>query len=141
MFVLVLRDDLVHANGTQDAMAVDTRAHLLSPPDKPAASLQSGADFRNVFARSFGEDAPAFTILQNCYRTMGAQGRLLVIECGLPQTPPTPSIFIEVMRRMVSAGRERTVRDYTALLNPAAFAVTTIRPTPALTSLSTGVPV
>jgi hypothetical protein len=66
-------------------MAVDTRAHLLSPPDKPAASLQSGADFRNVFASSFGDDAPALTILQNCRRAMGVQCRLLMLECGLPR--------------------------------------------------------
>jgi hypothetical protein len=60
---------------------------------------------------------------------MGAQGRLLVIECVLPPDPIlTPSTFIDVMRRVVSGGRERTVGDYTALLNPAGFAVTTISP-------------
>jgi hypothetical protein len=42
---------------------------------------------------------------------------------------------------VVSGGRERIMGDYTALLNPAGFAVTTIKPTPALAGLSMGVPV
>jgi hypothetical protein len=68
-----------------------------------SASLQSGADFRNVFASSFGDDAPALTMLQHCRRAMGAQGRLLVIECVLPADPTlTPSTCIDVMRRVVS---------------------------------------
>ncbi len=70
------------------------------------------------------DDERATTILKNCREAMEAGGpstRLLIIEAIAPDRITCPSLAVELDLAMLvlTGGRERTVQEYTALLNAA----------------------
>ena len=66
-------------------------------------------------------DAQCVTILSNIARAMAANGRLLVIEAVMPESPEAhPAKFMDVnMLAMTEGGCERTGKEYAALFRKA----------------------
>lgn len=92
------------------------------------------------------EDDRATAILRNCRRTMAqataVTTRLLVVEKVIPSgNAPFPGKLTDITMLLVTGGRERTAREYEALLNNAGFAVTRIVPTASPASVIEAVPV
>jgi hypothetical protein len=62
-------------------------------------------------------DEHAATIVANCRRAMGRDGRLLLIEWLVPEgDTPHPSKLIDLSMLLVYGGQERTEREYGSLL-------------------------
>jgi ubiquinone/menaquinone biosynthesis C-methylase UbiE len=72
------------------------------------------------------DDAAASAILRRCAEAAGSTGRVLVIESA---AAGDPAAFAEMNLRMLvlTAGRERTIDDYSALAASAGLRVTTVQ--------------
>jgi hypothetical protein len=90
------------------------------------------------------DDDRAVTILRNCHRAMGADGRLLIVE-GV--YPPRVEQSLEswgaaandVNMLVCTGGRQRSEAEFRTLFEAAGFRLTTIVPTPARVSVVEGV--
>ena len=92
------------------------------------------------------EDDRATVILRNCRRamahTLAAGAKLLVVEKVIPPgNAPFPGKLTDITMLLVTGGRERTAKEYEALLNEAGFALTRIVPTSSPASVIEAVPV
>ncbi len=87
------------------------------------------------------DDDRAITILKNCRRAMTKDGRLLLVETVVPTTTSMHfSKILDLNMLAMSAGRERTKREFCALLGAAGFRLTRILPTMAPQSLIEAAP-
>jgi DNA-binding transcriptional ArsR family regulator/precorrin-6B methylase 2 len=85
------------------------------------------------------DDATARRILDNCRSVMQEAARLLVVEMVVPEPgEPAAEAFARLVRQTdlemlaVVGGRERTAREYRALLEESGFALAGITPLPSL---------
>jgi hypothetical protein len=68
------------------------------------------------------DDESATSILGNCRRAMAPNGRVLVVECVVPNgTEASFSKLLDLNMLVMTGGRERTVSEYVALLAQAGF--------------------
>lgn len=72
----------------------------------------------------------AHTILSNCRSAMRPHGKVLIVECIVPETDdPSFSKLLDLNMMVMTGGRERTEREFRELLEDAGLAVTKIIPT------------
>ena len=82
------------------------------------------------------------TILDNCRRAMGPNGRLLLVEMVLPAgDTPHPGKMLDMVMLVLPGGQERTEAEYEALLSKAGFRLTRVVPTASAVSIVEAVPV
>jgi len=91
------------------------------------------------------EDDRATALLRNCRRAMlhtPTHGtKMLVVEKVIPPgNAPFPGKLTDITMLVVTGGRERTAREYEALLSDAGFALTRIVPTASPASVIEAVP-
>lgn len=82
-------------------------------------------------------DDQSVTILKNIAEVMDPNGRVLVVETVMPETPePHPAKFMDVnMLAMTEGGCERTEKEYAELLGKAGLKLKAVHPTPSPTSI------
>jgi cyclopropane fatty-acyl-phospholipid synthase-like methyltransferase len=85
------------------------------------------------------DDARSRQLLQNCYDTMTANSRLLIIQQVLPDDTADARLYDGAMSDLnmliFLPGCERTLAQYRALLSAAGLAITSVVPTRALMSI------
>jgi SAM-dependent methyltransferase len=85
------------------------------------------------------DDAKARTILQNVYRAMGKDGRLLLVESVLPPgNAPSFAKLLDLTMLVIPGGQERTEEEYRKLYEDAGFRLCRIVPTKAEVSVIEG---
>jgi predicted O-methyltransferase YrrM len=73
------------------------------------------------------EDEQAIKLLENCHRTMNAQGKLLVIEQVVPSgNEPSLSKLLDITMMVETGGHERTEAEFRSLFTSAGFELTKI---------------
>jgi hypothetical protein len=81
------------------------------------------------------------TILTNCRRAMGANGRLLIVEMVIrPGDEPDLGKLLDLVMLVVPGGQERTEEEYRALLEKAGFRLSRVVPTASPVSVIEAVP-
>ena len=81
------------------------------------------------------------TILGNCRRAMRPDARLLIVELVLPgNDQPHPGKMLDLMMLVGPGGQERTVPEYSALLEKSGFRLTKVVPTSTPASVVEAVP-
>ena len=69
-------------------------------------------------------------ILRNCRKAMATNGRLLIVDTIVPETSCASfSKLLDINMMAMTSGRERTIREFRALLDTADFKVNRIIPT------------
>jgi len=91
------------------------------------------------------DDRRARSILENCRRVMGPQGKLLIVEGVYPpridQSAPSRGAAANDVNMMVcTGGRQRSEAEFRQLFDAAGFALDRIVPTPAMSSVIEGTP-
>jgi hypothetical protein len=91
------------------------------------------------------DDDRAVAILRNCRRVMAhapaVTRRVLLVEKVIPPgNVPFPGKLTDITMLLVAGGRERTVREYEALLTGAGLALARVVPTSSPASVIEGVP-
>ncbi len=77
------------------------------------------------------DEERAVAILNNCYRAMTENSKLLLVEAVIPHgNTPFFHKFMDLTMLVIAGGRERTEAEYRALLEAAGFRLTQIIPTP-----------
>ena len=86
-------------------------------------------------------EAECLTILGHCRRAMRPDARLLIVELVLPGgDEPHPGKMLDLMMLVGPGGQERTVPEYSALLEKAGFRWTKVVPTSTPASVVEAVP-
>jgi hypothetical protein len=81
------------------------------------------------------------TILGHCRRAMRPGSRLLIVEMVLPSGgEPHPGKMLDLMMLVGPGGQERTVPEYSALLDKAGFRLTKVVPTASAVSVVEATP-
>jgi cyclopropane fatty-acyl-phospholipid synthase-like methyltransferase len=129
-----------------------------------AKSLLAGSDFADRcelvggnFFKSVPEGADAITlkwiihdwndeqsvaILRNCHKALPENGKLLLVEAVVPNTPePHFSKFIDLNMLIMTGGRERTEEEFRKLYEASGFHLIRIVPTESPFSVIEGVKV
>jgi len=76
------------------------------------------------------DDEKSITILKNCRNQMPANGKLILVDCVVPETDePHFSKFIDLNMLVMTGGKERTAKEFEQLLGSAHFRLTRIIPT------------
>jgi hypothetical protein len=76
------------------------------------------------------DDTRSVAILKNCRRAMGPGARLLLLEAVIPPgNEPSLGKFLDLNMLVITGGRERTEREFAALLAEAGFRLTRVVPT------------
>ena len=87
-------------------------------------------------------DEKAITILSNVRKQMPQNGRLIVIDCVVPETDePDFSKFIDLNMLVMTGGKERTAKEFDELLSAAGFKLQRVIPTDLPTSIVEAQPV
>jgi SAM-dependent methyltransferase len=87
------------------------------------------------------DDDRALKILGNCRRAMSKNGKLLLLEMVVPSTDAADfSKLLDLNMLVMTGGRERTIAEFSALLERAGYTMTRIIPTLAPQSLIEAVP-
>jgi hypothetical protein len=87
-------------------------------------------------------EAQCLTILGHCRRAMRPGSRLLIVEMVLPSGgEPHPGKMLDLMMLVGPGGQERTVPEYTALLEKAGFRLTKVVPTASAVSVVEAAPI
>ena len=82
------------------------------------------------------DDEKSITILRNCRSRMRANGRLILVDCVVPESDePHFSKFIDLNMLVMTGGKERTAKEFEQLLNAAGFRLLRIIPTELPTSI------
>jgi hypothetical protein len=82
------------------------------------------------------DDEKAITILRNCRSRMRANGRLILVDCVVPESnEPHFSKFIDLNMLVMTGGKERTAKEFEQLLGAAGFKLLRIIPTELPTSI------
>lgn len=113
--------------------AKETRCELIAADLMQA--VPAGADVYMLKHVLHGrQDADAITILKNCRRVVPQKGRLLIIEFVLPALvceadPQLEGLLMSDLNMMaVTGGKERSEREWKALLEAAGFALIAVHP-------------
>jgi ubiquinone/menaquinone biosynthesis C-methylase UbiE len=87
------------------------------------------------------EDEKAITILKNCRKHMQPNGRLIIVDCVVPDndTPDFSKTF-DLNMLVMTGGKERTEREFAQLLEAAGFKLLRTIPTDVPTSIVEGQP-
>jgi len=81
------------------------------------------------------------TILGHCKSAMRKDARLLIVEMVLPEgDEPHPGKMLDLMMLVGPGGQERTVPEYSALLEKSGFRLTKVVPTSTPVSVVEAVP-
>jgi len=76
------------------------------------------------------DDGRAITILKNCRSQMRPNGRLILVDCVVPESDePHFSKFIDLNMLVMTGGKERTASEFEQLLAKAGFRLLRIIPT------------
>ena len=76
------------------------------------------------------DDARAITILRNCRKQIAPNGRLILVDCVVPETDdPHFSKFIDLNMLVMTGGKERTAKEFDDLLAAAGFRLLRVIPT------------
>ncbi|HEX6718486.1 MAG TPA: methyltransferase [Pyrinomonadaceae bacterium] len=76
------------------------------------------------------DDEKSVTILRNCRNRMQDNGKLILVDCVVPETDePHFSKFIDLNMLVMTGGKERTAKEFEQLLGTAGFKLTRIIPT------------
>lgn len=87
-------------------------------------------------------DELATTILKNCRNQIPANGKLILVDCVVPETDePHFSKFIDLNMLVMTGGKERTAREFEKLLEGAGFRLSRLIPTDLPTSIVEAEPV
>jgi 16S rRNA G1207 methylase RsmC len=82
------------------------------------------------------DDEKSITILRNCRSRMRANGRLVLVDCVVPESDePHFSKFIDLNMLVMTGGKERTAKEFEQLLSAAGFKLLRIIPTELPTSI------
>jgi hypothetical protein len=81
------------------------------------------------------DDASSTSILRQIHRAAQPGARLIVVEMVMPDGEPSRTALIDLNMFVVSDGRERTAREYEALLANTGWALERITPSPSGVSL------
>ncbi len=89
------------------------------------------------------DDEAAETVLASCRRAMGEDGRLVVVEAVLPEraADDPAAITMDLYMLVLLGGRERTAREFEALLAAAGFRLDAVTATAAGVSVLEATPV
>ena len=94
------------------------------------AALPAGGDrYLLRFILHDWDDAPARAILRTCRAAMTPGSHLLVIEHLLAELGGSTAALLDVSMMVLTGGRERTRRQYTALLEATGFVLERVVPT------------
>ena len=86
-------------------------------------------------------DEFAVTILRNCRKAMGKNGRVLIVETIVPETnSPSFSKLLDINMMVMTSGRERTRSEFHTLIEAADLRITRIIPTLAPQSIIEAIP-
>ena len=70
------------------------------------------------------EDEKALSILRNCRSRMRPNGKLILVDCVVPETDePDFSKFIDLNMLVMTGGKERTAKEFDQLLSAAGFRI------------------
>jgi ubiquinone/menaquinone biosynthesis C-methylase UbiE len=87
-------------------------------------------------------DEQATTILKNCRKQMGPDGRLIIVDCVVPETDePHFSKFIDLNMLVMTGGKERSATEFQQLLMASGFNVLQVIPTDLPTSIVEAQPI
>jgi hypothetical protein len=76
------------------------------------------------------DDEKAITILRNCRKQMQPTGKLIVVDCVVPETDePHFSKFIDLNMLVMTGGKERTEKEFADILAAAGFKLRRVIPT------------
>ncbi|HYO66585.1 MAG TPA: methyltransferase [Archangium sp.] len=81
------------------------------------------------------DGASSTSILRQIHRAAPPGARLLVVEMVMPDGEPSRTALIDLNMFVVADGRERTAREYEALLASTGWALERITPSPSGVSL------
>lgn len=88
------------------------------------------------------DDEKALTILRHCRNQMPANGKLILVDCVVPETDePDFSKFIDMNMLVMTGGKERTAKEFEQLLGAAGFKLLRVIPTDLPTSIVEAQPV
>ena len=88
------------------------------------------------------DDQKAITILRNCRNEMQPNGKLILVDCVVPETnEPHFSKFIDLNMLVMTGGKERTAKEFAKLLSDAGFKLLRVIPTDVPTSIVEAEPV
>jgi len=88
------------------------------------------------------DDQKAITILRNCRNEMKPNGKLILVDCVVPETnEPHFSKFIDLNMLVMTGGKERTEKEFEMLLADAGFKLLRVIPTNVPTSIVEAEPV
>lgn len=86
-------------------------------------------------------DEKAITILKNCRNEMPQNGRLILVDCVVPESDePHFSKFIDLNMLVMTGGKERTEREFAELFATAGFKLSRVITTDAPHSIVEGEP-
>jgi hypothetical protein len=87
-------------------------------------------------------DEKAITILRNIRNQMPQNGKLILIDCVVPETDePDFSKFIDLNMLVMTGGKERTAKEFEHLLSAAGFKLLRVIPTDLPTAIVEAQPV
>lgn len=87
------------------------------------------------------DDQKAITILRNCRNEMQPNGKLILVDCVVPETnEPHFSKFIDLNMLVMTGGKERTAKEFEKLLSDAGFKMLRVIPTDVPTSIVEAAP-
>ena len=82
------------------------------------------------------DDQKAITILRNCRNEMQSNGKLILVDCVVPETDePHFSKFIDLNMLVMTGGKERTAKEFEKLLADAGFKLLRVISTDVPTSI------
>lgn len=75
-------------------------------------------------------DEQAITILKNCRNQMQPTGKLIIVDCVVPETnEPDFSKFFDLNMLVMTGGKERTKQEFAQILSAAGFELLRVIPT------------
>ena len=100
-------------------------------------SVPSGADaYIMQFITHDWADEPCVELLRNCRRSMAAGGRVLIVDAVVSDGQESSlQKLMDLEKLVVGSGRERTEREFRALLSRAGLELTRVVPTRATVSI------
>ena len=81
-------------------------------------------------------DEQAITILRNCRNQMQRTGKLIIVDCVVPESDePDFSKLFDLNMMVMTGGKERTEKEFAQILNAAGFKLLRVIPTEVPTSI------